>query len=354
MDMSCKNHDRHTQDHFTARSQRRRFKSGRSFGRRLASASAISALAAIAAADPPPCAVPVSPYGNTATTYSAAFPPSWLPHGPGNNGQDDWEWLNRSMGLGMTPWSGDGSPGVCGAKPSCCWRIDPRSLPQILEATRPNWGDTRGFPLNLDFYQIPATTNFPPLSQEAWASTAPFVSIPGDQVYRPQFLADRKIVAGVVDAITGQPLIREQDLELPVGQARFRLIRTYGGNSDGSSEAPWQETPIVGGQGARYALGKFWDWAGTGWMISENPILLFDAQYMQHEPTRPRTCYLILDAHHSIPFTQDPSTGQYAAPAWFDAILKTDGTQPPDTVTAPQLPRCGRARGPEAQAHLAG
>ncbi|HMN39723.1 MAG TPA: GC-type dockerin domain-anchored protein [Phycisphaerales bacterium] len=191
-------------------------------------------------------------------------------------------------------------------------------MPVLADATRPVWGDTRGFPLNLDFYNLPATTNFPPLSQEAWASTAPFVSVPGDQTYRPLFLADRKVVAGVVDAITGQPLIREQDLELPVGRGTYRMIRTYGGNGDGSCG---EFNKTIDGQGDRLAIGKLWDWAGTGWMISENPILLFDAQYIQHDPTLPPRCYLILDAHHSIPFTQDVATGNYIAPAWFDAIM---------------------------------
>jgi hypothetical protein len=192
----------------------------------------------------------------------------------------------------------------------------------LVLATVPLNGETRGFPLNLDLFNIPATTNFPPLSQDAWASTAPFVSIPGDQTVRPLFLADRKLVAGVVDPITGQPLIREEDLELPVGRAMFRMIRTYGGNADGSLGT---KNKVVDGQGDRLAIAKYWDWAGTGWMMSDNPILLFESQYIQHEPSLPRRCYLILDAHHSIPFTQDIQSGNYVAPAWFDAVMRTDG-----------------------------
>ncbi|MBY0260979.1 MAG: hypothetical protein K2Q20_01455 [Phycisphaerales bacterium] len=153
-------------------------------------------------------------------------------------------------------------------------------------------------------------------------STAPFVSVPGDAPYRPLFLMDRKLVAGVVDPITGQPLIREVDLELPVGQAKYRMIRTYGGNADGGCNRHPEHTPNgPSGLGDRPALGQMWDWAGVGWMMSENPVLLFDARYIQHEPTLPRRCWLILDAHHSIPFTQDLRNGTYAAPAWFDAVL---------------------------------
>jgi hypothetical protein len=231
------------------------------------------------------------------------------------------------VGLGMSPWYASSSNGSvagtmsatpCSQQTSACWRMDEQSLSFLISATTPTWGNTRGFPLNLDVYNLPATTNYPPLSQNAMASTAPFVSIPGDQTYRPIFLTDRKVVAGVVDPMTGQPLIREEDLDLPVGRATFRLIRTYGGNADGSA-GPIGKT--YDGQGDRLAIGKLWDWAGTGWMISENPILLFDAQYIQHEPSLPRRCFLILDAHHSIPFTQDVETGNYIAPAWFDAIM---------------------------------
>jgi hypothetical protein len=298
--------------------------------------------AVVAWGDPPP-PVPACAKPMVATGFVDSPRGNWYPDAPEHplwpttgGTTTDWNWL-ASMGLGMSPWSGPGGSGSaasntpCESQPSACWRISGYSIPVLMNATRPQWGDTRGFPLNLDFYNLPATTNYPPLSQEAWASTAPFVSVPGDRTHRPQFLADRKLVAGVVDPITGQLLIREQDLALPVGRATYRMIRTYGGNADGSRghfelfENDY--TSMTGGQGDRLALGKYWDWAGTGWMISENPILLFDAQYIQHEPTRPRMCYLILDAHHSIPFTQDPDSGNYAAPAWFDAIMTWDKTK---------------------------
>ncbi len=254
------------------------------------------------------------------------------------NGMDsDRRW---SIGLGNSPWYSSffsvvdtivtASDQPCGEQDPACWRIDPQ-LSVLMQHTTPVWGNTRGFPLNLDVYNLPATTNYPPLSHEAWASTSPFVSVPGDQTYRPLFLADRKVVAGVIDPMTGQPLIREVDLELPVGRATFRMVRTYGGNADGSVGRPGK---ILDGQGDRLAIGKLWDWAGTGWMISENPILLFDAQYIQHEPNGPRRCFLILDAHHSIPFTQDVQTGNYIAPAWFDAIMTWREPEGADPVPA--------------------
>jgi hypothetical protein len=275
----------------------------------------------VRATDPP---VPPSPCIRTTMLpweTSTSIQQGWWPAPPGGD-YGTMEWLpNWVFGLNFSPWHAPNAPGAaaipCQDQPAACWRMDPASPQVVIDATRPAFGDSRGFPLNLDIYNVPATTNFPPLSQNAWASTAPMVSTPGDQTYRPLFLADRKLVAGVVDPITGQPLIREVDLELPLGNATYRMIRSYGGCADGL-EGHYEQ---AGGATTRRVQGKYWDWAGTGWMLSENPVLLFDAQYIQHEPSLPRRCYLILDAHHSIPFTQDPQHGTYAAPAWFDAIM---------------------------------
>jgi YD repeat-containing protein len=182
-------------------------------------------------------------------------------------------------------------------------------------------GVSRGFPFNIDLFHAPATVNYPPLSQSAVTSTAPFVSDKVETAYRPLFLSERETIAGVVDAATGQPLLRAVDLELPVGRAQYRMIRSYGG--DLARRRPSIGTAICDGRAP--AIAKQWDWAGTGWMISENPLLMFDANYIDHDVKVGSMCFLILDAHHSIPFTQDPVTGNYIAPAWFDAVMEIPG-----------------------------
>jgi hypothetical protein len=60
-------------------------------------------------------------------------------------------------------------------------------------------------------------------------------------------------------------------------------------------------------------------------MISENPFLLIDSAVADIVGNQPRTTYLILDAHHSIPFQFIGDTGLYEAPARFRARLSHDG-----------------------------
>ncbi|MBX3360289.1 MAG: hypothetical protein KF705_02435 [Phycisphaeraceae bacterium] len=60
-------------------------------------------------------------------------------------------------------------------------------------------------------------------------------------------------------------------------------------------------------------------------MASENPILIVDAATADSVGVNPRTCWLVLDAHHSIPFQQIESTGQYEAPPRFRARMKHNG-----------------------------
>lgn len=238
-------------------------------------------------------------------------------------------WRHNFWQYGMpSPWFG--AVGGVSVQTSTSWAgVVSGSTPQTL-----------GFPLNMSTYSIPRVANLPPLSQSPATSTAPFVSSPVAHSARPLFLADRQLIGGVVDGITGQPLIREVDLELPVGSAHYRFVRTYGGD-------PWGERDFAVGDNGTYgtipdnpyykwptqATDRQWDWCGTGWMLGENPILLVDAQYMHHDPSLPPRCELILDAHHSIPFTKDLINGTYAAPSWFDALLVR---QPPSAPGQPE------------------
>ncbi|MFN7314809.1 MAG: hypothetical protein ACK5Q4_01765 [Phycisphaerae bacterium] len=123
----------------------------------------------------------------------------------------------------------------------------------------------------------------------------------------------RPTVQGVVDLVTGKPLLSVTDLEIPFGNAIFRLVRT---KTDDAAE--------YAGVGQLSGTAG-WDWAGGGWMMSENPILLVDSAYGPVVGNEPRTCFLVLDAHHSIPFQLIESNGLYEAPARFQAKLTHNG-----------------------------
>src|SRR5690606_9564115 len=124
----------------------------------------------------------------------------------------------------------------------------------------------------------------------------------------------RPTLHGQVDLVTGLPLIQSNDLELPFGGATFRLTRTR------SARRTDNDLPKCVG-----SMDEWWDWAGAGWMIGENPILLIDAALPDVTGDNPRTCWLILDAHHSIPFQQIESNGTYEAPPRFRARMKHNG-----------------------------
>ena len=150
----------------------------------------------------------------------------------------------------------------------------------------------------------------------------------------------RPVLDGSLDLVTGSPLVQLTDLELPFGSAEFRLVRTRSANpardfSHDLGTARW----IRGGD-------RWWDWAGTGWMVSENPFLLIDSQVPDLVGPNPRVAWLVLDAHHSIPFQQvnlapgpdgQPQVG-YEAPPRFRARMKHSGgiwAQIPDPTRAP-------------------
>lgn len=130
----------------------------------------------------------------------------------------------------------------------------------------------------------------------------------------------RPTLDGVVDLITGVPLVQVTDLELPFAGSTFKLTRTRSGDRPLYTRVPdssnWQPSSI----------DRWWDWAGEGWMISENPFILVDSflnnavPYTQALPTT----WVVLDAHSSIPF-QLKENGQYEAPPRFQAVLKHNG-----------------------------
>jgi hypothetical protein len=130
----------------------------------------------------------------------------------------------------------------------------------------------------------------------------------------------RPTLEGVVDLVTGVPLYRTVDLELPLDGAVFRLTRTRSAN------------PMANlGDIAQHfdASDRWWSWVGEGWMAGENPLLLIDCNMpdMMGNESSPVT-YLWLDAHHSIPFQQitDGNDRRYEAPARFRARMEHNGT----------------------------
>jgi len=164
----------------------------------------------------------------------------------------------------------------------------------------------------------------------------------------PAFPA-RPVLAGQVDLITGSPLVQATDLELPFGSALFRHTRTladhlpsmasWGSSSSGSglNDLLWRTFPRE--------RDLLWDWNGTGWMMSEAPILLIDASLpgtnsvgvLASQPSeKQRVSYFVLDAHHKIPFklaTQGTNFGTYEADRRHGAIMTQDGGSwmPPPT-----------------------
>ncbi|HOW73396.1 MAG TPA: thrombospondin type 3 repeat-containing protein [Phycisphaerae bacterium] len=193
------------------------------------------------------------------------------------------------------------------------------------------WGAPAGFGANLDVSQGFGPPDFPPLSLNPVTGTAPLISSDMDQAVGDRFrFAVRVTQNGLVDMATGSPLLREVDFELPFGGAVFRHVRTYG--DDVAAEAfAWcsdSEPCTYSGSQACYEgnpNGSFWDWVGTNWMMGENPVFLFSAEYKNIVTPGPRRCYFIPDAHHAIPFEWNGGAGRYEAPAWFDATLTCKG-----------------------------
>ena len=135
--------------------------------------------------------------------------------------------------------------------------------------------------------------------------------------------ASRQSLNGSVDLVTGLPLIQVDLLDLPFDGANFRLTRTRSNHR--------RDQVGFGGGDGRYpfdymtASERWWDWSGQGWMVGENPLLIVDSSVPDLVGNNPKTTWLVLDAHHSIPFQQIESTGVYAAPPRFRAKLVHNG-----------------------------
>ncbi|MFN7375246.1 MAG: hypothetical protein ACK5VC_06620 [bacterium] len=131
----------------------------------------------------------------------------------------------------------------------------------------------------------------------------------------------RPTLDGQVDLVTGKPLVQVTDLELPFGSTVFRLNRTR--SSLTRSDDPGASR---GNKWKPNVQDAWWDWAGEGWMLSENPLLLIDAQWLDAGTSDvPTTSWLVLDAHRSIPFQNIEGSTRYEAPPRFRATMEVFG-----------------------------
>lgn len=134
--------------------------------------------------------------------------------------------------------------------------------------------------------------------------------------------ASRQTLNQSVDLVTGMPLIKVNQLELPFDGASFRLIRTRSGHREDQKRIGHYDS---GGGDQAAAVDRWWNWSGQGWMANENPVLIIDSAVPDIVGNNPRMTWLVLDAHHSIPFQLIESNGVYAAPPRFRAKLSHNG-----------------------------
>jgi hypothetical protein len=128
-----------------------------------------------------------------------------------------------------------------------------------------NGPPSTGFPLNLSMGFGPAMGDYPPMTLDAAASTSPVVAREGGYHARAVPAATRPMLSGVVDMITGAPLLQETDFELTYGTAVFRHIRTY---AETASTFRHEHTCTQGNwsgvQSEAKAPNHYWDWTGQG------------------------------------------------------------------------------------------
>ncbi|MCC6321967.1 MAG: hypothetical protein IT438_11100, partial [Phycisphaerales bacterium] len=242
---------------------------------------------------------------------------------------------------GLDRWSRlDPAPAQTPEQSWGVWDLHAASLGDLhSEITPPNGSIPYfGFPIGLCRLYHPCAGDFLPVGQTLGASTECLVP-PGMAGASTGWQGlTRPTVDGVVDLATGLPMIRVVDLELPFDGATFRLVRTR------TEDTGCREQVGAFGldsESVEKDLDRWWDWTGTGWMVGENPLLLIDSSLASVVGDGPPTCYLILDAHHSIPFQQvrhrlggDEEAVTYMAPPRFRARLEHFGGDW-DTVTDP-------------------
>ncbi|MBK7406253.1 MAG: hypothetical protein IPJ41_17015 [Phycisphaerales bacterium] len=176
-----------------------------------------------------------------------------------------------------------------------------------------------GFRLNRAPMASPAPGDFLPVGHDLAEHSTCLLPPGGSAIstdwqgsFRPTL--DRK-----VDLVTGLPLVQVTDLELPFGGATFRLTRTRSGMRPDALPPPGMLSQRVS------APDAWWDWAGMGWMLSENPLLVIDSALPDVTGDQPYTSWFIVDAHHSIPFQLIEATGVYEAPPRFRSRMTHDG-----------------------------
>ena len=184
-----------------------------------------------------------------------------------------------------------------------------------------------GFPLNLALWAGFGPPDLPPRSLDTVQGSLPMVSAERGHFRSLNPHAQRPTLNGLVDLVTGLPLYQEIDFSLDFGGATFRHVRTH---SDSVNLQLLPTEQAVGPLERGMPDMVSWDWNGTHWMMGENPILLIDAAY-PNVYDDVRMCYLIPDAHHTIPF-QEIAEGRYEAPDWFDASLEIDPADPNEYV----------------------
>ena len=249
---------------------------------------------------------------------------------------------------------------VTGANPCNATAVTAQGTQCWYSMFFPQWPDTtqspnqyiRGFPMNLSLAFGPAAPDYPPLTTDVVSSNSALVPAQGGMFRGPMSYPTRGSINGVVDVITGSPLLREVDFELPFGGATFRHIRTYSEpppaqwhesefgvagiqtSTPPSGEVPPVNLPAMFDRAhARATEEIYWDWHGHGWMMGENPAFLFDAHYdmvvrkpLPDGSETPPRCYFLIDAHQSIPFERTTALDAggrplYIAPPQFDAKM---------------------------------
>jgi YD repeat-containing protein len=228
--------------------------------------------------------------------------------------------------------------------PTCWWSLalgwgagDVLDPPVKLGFTDPQTGSAvrlpDGFAININPLCSPSIGDYLPAAPTVGLSALPLLPPGASGVPTGWQGSTRPVLEGAADLVTGLPLTQVTDLELPMDGATFRLTRTRSAILSELDRLSSGRAARDGTDDQPSAMGRWWDWLGVGWMVSENPVLLIDSALPDIVGPNARTCYLALDAHHSIPFQQvnlavgtdgRPRVG-YEAPPRFRARMTHNG-----------------------------